>query len=129
MVVNQFKGRFSHRCLYKKTRKSTGMWHVFHFDPFFCSLRRSFSKWMMNEFFLNECHWTQQIQWIMRKSKNNIVTTNTIYLDIVTFPVIIMESTFSLLPLGRFLCKQPNWIDIYPGMVVKISFSLLHLRI
>ena len=55
------------------------------------------------EFFLNECHWIQRFQWIMTKSKNSIVTTGTTYLDIVTFPVIVVESTFSLLPMGRYL--------------------------
>ena len=55
------------------------------------------------EFFLNECHWIQRIQWIMTKSKNSIATTSTAYLDIIMFPVIVIESTFSLLPLGRYL--------------------------
>ena len=59
------------------------------------------------EFFLNEYHWIQWIQGIMTKSKNSIVTISTTYLDIVTFPVIVIESTFSLLhvhvPLGRYL--------------------------
>ena len=40
------------------------------------------------EFFLNECHWIQQIQWIMTKSKNTIVTTSTAYLYVVMFTVI-----------------------------------------
>ena len=39
----------------------------------------------------------------MTKSKNSIVGTSTTYLGIVTFPVIVIESTFSLIPLGRFL--------------------------
>ena len=41
----------------------------------------------------------------MTKSKNSLVrsTTSTTYLDIVTFPVIVVESTFSLLSLGRYL--------------------------
>ena len=52
------------------------------------------------EFFLNECHWILQIQWIRTKSKNSSVTTSTTYLDIVTFSV---ESTFSLLPQSRYL--------------------------
>ena len=39
----------------------------------------------------------------MTKSKNSIVTTSTTYLDIVIFPVIAVESIFSLLPLGRYL--------------------------
>ena len=39
----------------------------------------------------------------MTESKNNIVTTSTTYLDIVTFQVIVIESTLALLPLGRYL--------------------------
>ena len=39
----------------------------------------------------------------MTKSKNSIVTTSTTYLDKVTFPVIVIESTFSLLLLDRYL--------------------------
>ena len=35
--------------------------------------------------------------------KNSIVTTSTTYLGIVTFPVIVIEIIFSLLPLGRYL--------------------------
>ena len=45
----------------------------------------------------------QRIQWIMTKSKNSIVTSSTTYLNIVTFPVIVIESTFSLLHMGRYL--------------------------
>ena len=55
------------------------------------------------EFFLNECHWIQQIKWIMTKSKKSRVTTSNTYLDIVTLPVIVIQSTFSLLPLGGYL--------------------------
>ena len=40
---------------------------------------------------------------IMKKAKKGIVTTSTTYLDIVTFLVIVVESTFSLPPLGRYL--------------------------
>ena len=39
----------------------------------------------------------------LTKSKNSIVTTSTTYLNIVTFPVIVIEGTFSSLPLGRYL--------------------------
>ena len=45
---------------------------------------------------------------IMTKSKYSIVrsTMSTTYLDIVTFLVIVIGSTFSLLPLGRYLLPQ-----------------------
>ena len=36
-------------------------------------------------------------------SQNPVVTTSTTYLDIVTFSVIVIEITFSLLSLGRYL--------------------------
>ena len=36
-------------------------------------------------------------------TKSSIVTTGTTHLDIVMFPVLVAESTFSLLPLGRYL--------------------------
>ena len=36
---------------------------------------------------------TEQIQWILTKSKNSIVTTNTTYLDIVAFPVIAVTTS------------------------------------
>ena len=45
----------------------------------------------------------KRIQLIMTKSKNSMVTTNTTYLDIVMFPVIVIENTFYLLHLGRYL--------------------------
>ena len=66
------------------------MVHVFN------ETNRVFPTW-------NECHWIQRIQWIMTRSKNSTVTTSITYLDIVTFPVIVIGSTFSLLPLGRYL--------------------------
>ena len=37
------------------------------------------------------------------KIQNSIVTANISYLDIITFSVIVVESTFSSLPLGRYL--------------------------
>ena len=48
----------------------------------------------------------------MTKSKNSTFTTGTTYLDIVTFPVIGIERTFSLLPLGRYLLPQTT-LDRY----------------
>ena len=56
-----------------------------------------------------ECYWIQKIQWIITKSKNSVVTTSTTYLDKVTFSVIVVESTFSLLPLGRYLLPLATW--------------------
>ena len=57
----------------------------------------------------------------MTESKNSIVTTRTTYLDIVTFPVIVIESTFYSLPLGRYLFPlprlTPHSIDTYPDTV------------
>ena len=56
---------------------------------------RLFPKWMS----LNSANSVNH-----QKSPKNIVGTT--YLDIVTFPVIVVESTFSLLPLGRYLLPQ-----------------------
>ena len=66
----------------------------------------------------------------MTKSKNSIVTTNATYLDIVVFPVIVVEIIFSLLALGRYLLSLTALNTYtYPGIVIKISFFLLNLRI
>ena len=42
-------------------------------------------------------------EWIITKSKSGIFSTGTTYLDTDTFPVIVTESSFSLLSLGRYL--------------------------
>ena len=39
----------------------------------------------------------------MTKSTYSIVTTGITYLNIVTFLIIVTESTFTVLPLGRYL--------------------------
>ena len=45
------------------------------------------------------------------KIQNSIVTTSTTYLDIATFPVILIESAFSLLPLCMYLSIASNHIE------------------
>ena len=64
------------------------------------------------EFFLNECHWIQRIQWIMTKSKNSIVITSNTYLDIVIVPVIVVGSTIFLISMGRYLLP-PTTLNRY----------------
>ena len=71
----------------------------YHTFPFAGTNTQSKNRNLL-DFFLNECHWIQRI---MTKSKNSINNTSFAYLHIVTFPVIIIESTFYLLPLGRYL--------------------------
>ena len=55
------------------------------------------------EFFLNEFHWIQRIQWIMTKSKSGMVTKVIVHLLTDTLPVLVIKSAFSLLPLDRYL--------------------------
>ena len=59
----------------------------------------------------------------MTKSKNSIVTTSTTYLDIAMLPVIVVESTFSLVPLGRYLLSLTT-LNRYLSIVVKMKFLL-----
>ena len=58
----------------------------------------------------------------MTKSKNSIVTTSTTYLGIVAFPVIVIESMFSLLPLGRYLLPITT-LNIYLSSNSSKKFS------
>ena len=51
-------------------------------------------------FSLNDFLW---IQWIMTKSKSSMVTRSIINLATNTLPVLVIQSIFSLLPLGRYL--------------------------
>ena len=55
------------------------------------------------EFFPNEFHWIQSIQWIITKSKNCMVTRGITHLATNTSPVVLTQSTFPLLPLARYL--------------------------
>ena len=62
------------------------------------------SCWRVSlEFFLNEFHWIQRIQWIMTKSKSGMVTKVITHLLTDTLLVLVIKSAFSLLPLGRYL--------------------------
>ena len=54
------------------------------------------------EFSLNDLPWIQRIQWIMTKSKSSMVTRGITHLATVTLPVLVIQSVFSLLPLGRY---------------------------
>ena len=51
------------------------------------------------EFSLNDFPW---IQWIMTKSKSSMVTRDITYLATDTLPVLVIQSAFSLPPLGRY---------------------------
>ena len=52
-------------------------------------------------------------QWILTKSLSGMVTGGITYLATDTSPTIIVESTSSLLPLGRYIYYlEPHWIDI-----------------
>ena len=54
-------------------------------------------------------------------SKNGMATKGVTYLATNTLPVILIQSVFALIPLGRYLLPYHSayWIDIYPGMVMK----------
>ena len=54
------------------------------------------------EFSLNDFPWIQRIQWIMTKSKSSMVTRGITHLATDTLPVLVIQSVFSLLPLGRY---------------------------
>ena len=58
-----------------------------------------------------------------------MVTTGIIYLLIDTFPAIVIESTFSLLPLGRYLLPWATQNRNPPRCGNKHFFFLLHLAI
>ena len=55
------------------------------------------------EFFLNEFHLIQRIQWIVTKSNSSMATRGITHLATDTLPVLVIKSAFSLLPLGRYL--------------------------
>ena len=54
------------------------------------------------EFSLNDFPWIQQIHWIMTKFKSSMVTRGITHLVSDTLPVLVIQSVFSLLPLGRY---------------------------
>ena len=57
------------------------------------------------ELSLNVFRWTQWIWWITPKSKSSMVTGCITHLvsNTWTFPEVVIQSTFLLLPLGRYL--------------------------
>ena len=55
------------------------------------------------EFSLNDFPWIQWIQWIVTKSKSSMVTRGITHLATDTLPMLVIQSVFSLLPLGRYL--------------------------
>ena len=57
------------------------------------------------EFSLNDFLWIQQIQWNMIKSKNSMVTGDTLYLTIDTFLDVVVKKNFSQLSLGWCLFR------------------------
>ena len=63
----------------------------------------------------------------MTKSQNGMFTRSIIYLARDAFPVIVIKSTFPLLPLGRYVLLLTT-LNIYPEVAIEIRFFLLHLR-
>ena len=57
-------------------------------------------------FFLNYFQWIQQIQWIMTKSKNGMVTRGITQSATDALPFTVIECAFTLLPLVRY----PLWL-------------------
>ena len=55
------------------------------------------------EFSLNDFLWFQRIQWIMTKSMSSMVTRGITHLPTDILPVLVIQSVFPLLPLGRYL--------------------------
>ena len=66
-------------------------------------LRNYFKERRTIEFSLNDFPWIQRIQWIMTKSKSSMVTRGITHLATDTLPMVVIQSIFSLLPLGRYL--------------------------
>ena len=76
----------------------------------------------MWEYSLNEFCW---ISWNITKSQNGMATRNIVYLATGTFPVIVIESKFSLLyhwPRVGIFCHWPNWMYNYPGVASNSYF-------
>ena len=64
-------------------------------------------------------------------SQNAKAATGTTYSDTVTFPVIIIESAFCLIPLGRYLSPLTT-LDRYNTcleVVIEILFLILYLQL
>ena len=69
-----------------------------------------------------------KIPWLPElKSKNCTVTRTKTYLATDTLPVVVKESVFPLLPLGRYLLPITTCNRYNPEIVLEISFIQLHL--
>ena len=82
-------------------------------------LNRVFPKWMS----LNSANSVNH-----DKIQNSIITTRTTYLDIVTFLVMVIEITISLLPLGRYLLPLTTWntCGVFLEIISILCFVTIH---
>ena len=61
---------------------------------------------------------------IMTKSKIGMITSDMTYLVTHTFPAIVIDSTFLLISVGRYLLPLATQNRCtHPNIVIKISFS------
>ena len=59
--------------------------------------------------------------------KWDVVTRGITYLLTDTFQAIVIESTFSLLFLGKYIyCHEPHRVDTYPDVAITFLFSPFH---
>ena len=77
------------------------LWHDFRF--LWAGLCGQDLRQKPMEFFLNEFPWIQRIQRIMTKSQSGMVTKGITQLATNTLPVLVIQSSFSLLQLGGYL--------------------------
>ena len=76
-------------------------------------------RWWLFQFSLNDFLW---IQWIMKKSKSDMVTRGITHLATHSLLVLVIQRVFSLLPLGIY-CHSP---DTNLQIVVENSFLPIH---
>ena len=117
-------------CISRYFNKETGAgkWnHLFHFtlnDR--CQENNAARLHTTTEFYLNEFHWIQQIKWIMTESRSGMATKSITHLATNTLPLLVIQSAFSLLSLGRFLMPLTTLNRYQPTDSSRKFFLSLH---